>query len=84
MLVSYSIIAVPTVIIARNLWERIYEQRAVQPTLPWNCPACAKPGHALLALFCQHYGAELDVPSNIREQNGFQDHPLHSGPQTPQ
>ena len=68
MLVGYSIIAVPTAIITRKLWERINEQRAAQPTLPWNCPVCAKQGHALAALFCQHCGAELDVPSDIRER----------------
>ena len=68
MLVGYSIIAVPTAIITRKLWERINEQRAAQPTLPWNCPVCAKQGHALAALFCQHCGAELDVPSDVRER----------------
>lgn len=68
MLVGYSIIAVPTALITRKLWERINEQRAAQPTLPWNCPVCEKQGHALAALFCQHCGAELDVPSDIRER----------------
>jgi voltage-gated potassium channel len=68
MLVGYSIIAVPTAIITRKLWERINEQRAAQPTLPWNCPVCAKQGHAVAAVFCQHCGAELDVPSDIRER----------------
>jgi len=68
MLVGYSIIAVPTAIITRKLWERINDQRAAQPTLPWNCPVCAKQGHAVAAVFCQHCGAELDVPSDIRER----------------
>ena len=68
MLVGYSIIAVPTAIIMRKLWERINEQRASQPTLLWNCPVSAKQEHALAALFCQQCGAELDVPSDIREQ----------------
>ena len=68
MLVGYSIIAVPTALITRKLWERINEQRGAQPTLPWNCPVCEKQGHALAALFCQHCGAELDVPSDIQER----------------
>lgn len=68
MLVGYSIIAVPTAIITRKLWERINEQRERQPTLPWNCPVCAKQGHSLDAQFCRHCGAALDVPSDVREQ----------------
>jgi voltage-gated potassium channel len=68
MLVGYSIIAVPTAIITRKLWERINDQRNSQPTLPWNCPVCAKQGHHLDAQFCRHCGAGLDVPSDVREQ----------------
>ncbi len=68
MLVGYSIIAVPTAIITRKLWERINEQRERHPTLPWNCPVCAKQGHSIDAQFCRHCGAALDVPSDIREQ----------------
>ena len=68
MLVGYSIIAVPTAIITRKLWERINDQRPSHPTLPWNCPVCAKQGHSLDALHCYHCGGELDVPSDVREQ----------------
>ena len=68
MLVGYSIIAVPTAIITRELWERINERGVPHPTLNWNCPVCAKSGHNLEALFCQHCGSELDVPSDVRHQ----------------
>lgn len=68
MLVGYSIIAVPTAIITRKLWERINEQRERRPTLRWNCPVCAKQGHSIDAQFCLHCGAALDVPSDIRQQ----------------
>jgi voltage-gated potassium channel len=68
MLVGYAIIAVPTAIITGKLWERLNRQRSASPTLPWNCPLCAKQGHGLLAQYCQHCGAELDVPSDIRQQ----------------
>jgi voltage-gated potassium channel len=68
MLVGYSIIAVPTAIITRELWERINERGAPHPMLNWNCPVCAKSGHNLEALFCQHCGSELDVPSDVRHQ----------------
>ena len=68
MLVGYAIIAVPTAIITGRLWERVNGQRNPNPTLPWNCPLCAKQGHGLLAQYCQHCGAELDVPPDIRQQ----------------
>ena len=68
MLVGYSIIAVPTAIITRKLWERINQQRAAQPTLPWNCPVCAKQGHTVDARHCKHCGAALDVPGDVRER----------------
>ena len=68
MLVGYAIIAVPTAIITGKLWERLNRQRNPNPTLPWNCPLCAKQGHGLLAQYCQHCGAELDVPPDIRQQ----------------
>jgi voltage-gated potassium channel len=68
MLVGYSIIAVPTAIITRKLWEHIGEQRSSPPLLPWSCPSCAKEGHSLEASHCQYCGAELDVPSDVREQ----------------
>jgi len=68
MLVGYSIIAVPTAIITRKLWERINEQRNAHPVLPWNCPVCAKQGHQIDAYFCKHCGSELDVPDDVRER----------------
>ena len=68
MLVGYAIIAVPTAIITGRLWERVNGQRNPNPTLPWNCPLCAKQGHGLLAQYCQHCGAELDVPPDVRQQ----------------
>lgn len=67
MLVGYSIIAVPTAIITRKLWERINERESNQ-SLPWNCPVCAKQGHALDALHCKYCGAQLDVPKDVRER----------------
>ncbi len=68
MLVGYSIIAVPTAIITRELWERINERQDSHPTLNWNCPVCAKSGHSLEAAFCQYCGSELDVPKDVRTQ----------------
>lgn len=68
MLVGYSIIAVPAAIITRELWERITERDAPEPLLNWNCPVCAKSGHSLEALFCQHCGSELDVPDDVRHR----------------
>lgn len=67
MLVGYSIIAVPTAIITRKLWERINE-RDTNRSLPWNCPVCAKQGHALDARHCKYCGAQLDVPKDVRER----------------
>ena len=67
MLVGYSIIAVPTAIITRKLWERINE-RDTNRSLPWNCPVCAKQGHALDARYCNYCGAQLDVPKDVRER----------------
>ena len=67
MLVGYSIIAVPTAIITRELWERINARQDPLPTLNWNCPVCAKSGHGLEATFCQHCGSALDVPDEVRE-----------------
>jgi len=67
MLVGYSIIAVPTAIITRELWERINARQGQPPTLNWNCPVCAKSGHSLEATFCQHCGSALDVPADLRE-----------------
>ena len=67
MLVGYSIIAVPTAIITRELWERINARQDPFPTLNWNCPVCAKSGHSLEATFCQHCGSELDIPDELRE-----------------
>lgn len=69
MLVGYSIIAVPTAIITRELWERINRRQEPAQTLPWNCPVCAKDGHTVDAQFCRHCGAALDVPSDIRERS---------------
>jgi len=66
MLVGYSIIAVPTAIITRELWERINARQDPLPTLNWNCPVCAKSDHSLAAMFCQHCGSELDVPTEVR------------------
>jgi voltage-gated potassium channel len=66
MLVGYSIIAVPTAIITRELWERINARQDPLPTLNWNCPVCAKSDHSLAAVFCQHCGSELDVPTDVR------------------
>jgi voltage-gated potassium channel len=68
MLVGYSIIAVPTAIITRELWERINERQDTPPTLNWNCPVCAKSGHNLDALFCAYCGTELDAPPDLRNQ----------------
>lgn len=67
MLVGYSIIAVPTAIITRELWERINARQESLSTLNWNCPVCAKSGHSLEATFCQHCGSALDVPVDLRE-----------------
>ena len=68
MLVGYSIIAVPTAIITRELWERINQRQSPDPPLPWNCPVCAKQGHSVDALHCKYCGSELDVPQDIRER----------------
>jgi voltage-gated potassium channel len=68
MLVGYSIIAVPTAIITRELWERINQRQNPDPPLPWNCPVCAKQGHSVDALHCKYCGSELDVPRDIRER----------------
>lgn len=68
MLVGYSIIAVPTAIITRELWERINERQDPDPILPWSCPVCEKYGHSVDALHCKHCGSELDVPRDIRER----------------
>ncbi len=62
MLVGYAIIAVPTAIITRELWERLDTKRS-EPELAWNCPNCAKGGHSVNALHCKFCGAELDLPS---------------------
>ncbi len=68
MLVGYSIIAVPTAIITRELWERINQRQEAPLRLLWNCPVCAKEGHSVDAQFCRHCGAALDIPRDIREQ----------------
>ena len=68
MLVGYSIIAVPTAIITRELWERINQRQAPSLTLPWNCPVCARQGHSVDATHCKYCGAELDVPVEIRQR----------------
>ncbi|MDG2460349.1 MAG: ion transporter [Luminiphilus sp.] len=68
MLVGYSIIAVPTAIITRELWERINERESPGATLPWSCPICENQGHSLDAMHCKHCGSALDVPRGIRER----------------
>ena len=68
MLVGYSIIAVPTAIITRELWERINQRQGPLLTLPWNCPVCARQGHSVDATHCKYCGAELDVPLEIRQR----------------
>jgi len=68
MLVGYSIIAVPTAIITRELWERINQRQGPSLTLPWNCPVCARQGHSVDATHCKYCGAELDVPVEIRQR----------------
>ena len=65
MLVGYSILAVPTAIISTKLWERLNSKKQV--LLNWNCPVCALGGHAIDAQFCKHCGAQLDVPSELRQ-----------------
>ena len=65
MLVGYSIIAVPTAII-RGFGARQRQRAATYTAL--ELPSLRKRGHALAAMFCQHCGAELDVPSDIRER----------------
>ncbi|EED35875.1 potassium channel protein [Luminiphilus syltensis NOR5-1B] len=71
MLIGYSILAVPTAIVTTKLWERM--NRRNSQFLQWNCPVCAKTGHALDACFCKHCGAELDVPAEIRSANGSEE-----------
>ena len=68
MIMGYGIIAVPTAIITRELWERINQRQSPDPPLPWNCPVCAKQGHSVDALHCKYCGSELDVPRDIRER----------------
>ena len=65
MLVGYSILAVPTAIITTKLWERLNNRKQAQ--LNWNCPVCARGGHATDAEFCKHCGAKLDVPPELRQ-----------------
>ncbi len=72
MLIGYAILAVPTAIITTKLWERL-NQRQVKK-LNWNCPVCARGGHNVEAVFCQHCGAELDVPDELRAANRLLDH----------
>ena len=68
MLVGYSILAVPTAIITTKLWERLNNRKPVY--LNWNCPVCARGGHAPDALYCKHCSATLDVPDELRTSAG--------------
>ena len=56
MLVGYAIIAVPTGIFTTNLMLR---GAAQGPSLPLNCPQCARAGHQADALYCRFCGASL-------------------------
>ena len=66
MLVGYSIIAVPTAIITRELWERIHAEDS-EPDLAWNCPVCDKEGHSINAVYCKFCGSELDFPYELKK-----------------
>jgi voltage-gated potassium channel len=61
MLIGYSIIAVPTAIVTTKLYERL--NRRPQELLNWNCPHCARGGHARDAEHCKYCGAYLEVPN---------------------
>jgi len=56
MLVGYAIIAVPTGIFTTNLMMR---PPRPGPSLPLNCPQCARAGHQADARFCRFCGTDL-------------------------
>ena len=62
MLIGYSIIAVPTAIVTTKLYEKIMQEEGEKDELDWNCPHCARGGHALDAEYCKFCGAFLEVP----------------------